>query len=199
MAEPDRYGAAARKIAAESSRARDAYIAHCKTLTPEAFLQEPPERLRRLSLKEYLGIIRTILGQPQPAASRLPQPAAPASKPRRLRDMWRKVSVAKKAAIVAVSASVVLAVVPSIRDAVAKRETRAAAGTMNVDRWHPCRRLDPGQDRCIYRTRGALHWDYVAGRLAQDVSLLRRHNRHLPGPHVPAQASIIVFRPPHMR
>lgn len=198
MAEPDRYGAAARKIVQESRAARDAYIAHCKTLTPKAFLQEPPERLRRLSLDEYLGIIRTILGQPAsaPIAAEPPKQAVPAtSHARRLCEVWRKISPARKAAIIAVSISAAVAAGPRMLDMVATQERPTATGTMDVERWHPCRRLDPRQDRCIYRTQRALYWEYVAAQLAQDVSLLRRNNRHLQGQHVPARAAVIVFRP----
>lgn len=63
MSSPDPITAAAAQIVKESRAERDAYIARCKTMTPQAFLAEPASRRARLSVQQQIEIINTILGR----------------------------------------------------------------------------------------------------------------------------------------
>lgn len=194
------YSDATRKIVEEARLARELYLARCKTMTAEAFLQEPPDRLQRLTQAEYGDIIRAIAGRPLPpiAKPEQPSPAAvivPTKPRRRLRHLWRKTPPARKAMVVGAMTSVILIPLFPVLDALDLLERPALVTTMYVAEWPSCHRLDPYQDRCLYETQNALDWDYVAMRLGQETSLLRRINRDLTGTFIPAQTRIIVFRP----
>lgn len=192
------YSDAARKIAEETRLARELYVARCKTMTAETFLQEPQERLQRLTQAEYADVIRTIAGNPAGPAKPEPPPVAaivPTKPRRRLRYLWRKTPSARKAMVVGALTSVILIPLFPVLDALDLLEKPAPVSTMYVAEWPSCRRLDTHQDRCRYETQNALDWDYVAMRLGQETSLLRRINRDLTGAFIPAQTRIIVFRP----
>jgi hypothetical protein len=192
------YSDAARKIAEETRLARELYVARCKRMTAQAFLQEPPERLQRLTQAEYADIIRAIAGNPAGPAKPEPPPVAaivPAKSRRRLCYLWRKTPPAHKASVIGTLTAFILIPLFPVLEALDLLEKPAPVSTMYVADWPSCRRLDPHQDRCRYETRNALDWDYVAMRLGQETSLLRRINRDLTGAFIPAQTRIIVFRP----
>lgn len=192
------YSDAARKIAEEARLARELFVARCKTMTAEDFLQEPPERLSRLTQAEYADIIRAIAGNPAGLAKPEPPPAAaivPTKPRRRLRYVWRTTPPVRKAMVVGAMTSVLLIPLFPLLEVFDLIEKPAPVTTMNVKDWPYCHRLDPHQDRCLYRTQNALNWDYVATRLGQELSLLQRNNRHLTETHIPAQALVIVYRP----
>lgn len=203
MAKPNpSYSDAARKIAEEARLARELYVARCKRMTAEAFLHEPQDRLRKLTPAEYGDIIRAIARKSgQLAKPDLPPAAAIApSKPqRRLRYFWRKLPPVRKAMVIGILTAFILIPLFPVLEALDLIGKPARVITMHVADWPSCRRLDTHQDRCRYKTQNELDWDYVAMRLGQETSLLRRINRDLTGTFIPAQSRIIVFRPSPMR
>lgn len=125
MSSPDPITATAAQIVKESRAERDAYIARCKTMTPQAFLAEPASRRARLSVQQQIDIINTILGRNAPQNT-APAHAARISGPSlhgrsfsaSLRSRWKKLGETKQALLVGSVAALAMPVLLRIVEAI---------------------------------------------------------------------------------
>ncbi len=125
MSSPDPITVTAAQIVKESRAERDAYIARCKTMTPQAFLAEPVSRRARLSVQQQIDIINTILGRhaPQTAAPAKTAQISGAMPPGRsfsasLRSRWKKLGETKQALLVGSVAALAMPVLLRLIEAI---------------------------------------------------------------------------------
>lgn len=125
MSSPDPITATAAQIVKESRAERDAYIARCKTMTPQAFLAEPASRRARLSVQQQIDIINTILGRyaPQntaPTNTAQISGAMPLGRSFKasLRSHWKKLGETKQALLVGSVAALALPVLLRLIEAI---------------------------------------------------------------------------------
>lgn len=113
MPSRDPIGATAAQMVEESRAEMADYIAHCKAMSPEAFLAEPASRRSRLSAQQQIHIINTILGNANPPqaarpaavqSSRRKQPTFSAS----IRRLWKKLGPTNQAVVVGVTVALAM-------------------------------------------------------------------------------------------
>lgn len=130
MSSNDPVTVTAAQIVRESRAELDAYIAHCKQMTPQEFVAEPASRRTRLSFDQQYEVITCILGRnapkeisPKPTARPL-QPAKPTPDQRQalsksIRRRWKKMSPTNQALLIGVAVALAMPMLIQIIDTAA--------------------------------------------------------------------------------
>ena len=130
MSSNDPVTATAAQIVRESRAELDAYVAHCKQMTPQQFLAEQARRRTRLSFDQQYDVITAILGRnapqeklPQPTVRAL-QPAKPALDQRQtlnkaIRRRWKKMSPTNQALLIGAAVALAMPALIQVIDTAA--------------------------------------------------------------------------------
>lgn len=201
---PHRHGAA--QMVKDGKKALHAYVARCKTMTPEQFAMEPRRLTSRLSAAQYAEIVRAIL----PDA-----PLPKAAKPVTLRKSDQARNVAPQVQAKGVTSKLWKAVPKSWRPSVVAAlcglaSVAVGAGAHEygrpspkptplirsrvVSNWPACAGLAPTTDGCVFYNAAPLDWTLVSKLLVQDLAMLRANNPHLSPSFIPSHSAIVVWR-----
>lgn len=167
-------------------------VAKLRSLSPENFARVPREILGGLSNTQYADVVGSIAPD---LKLKVPK-VSPRRRSPRVADVVSWIPRVLVATGTALSAGAVILLVAINAGPLINwwSYSQPLARSVEVGGWPACPRLDRWTDGCVYHVTAGISWQDAARGLDLPESYLRRLNRHIPDPAIPATASLIVWR-----
>lgn len=181
----------------ERTNAIHALISRCRRMTPEEFASMPASAIRRLSAKQFSGIVAHIVSVPQPAQTAIGavspgSTSAPLPSVRRGRSRSLGYRMMLTSLTCGLLASGLIAMGLLAVPFFARREP--VIRPQNANHWPMCPRLSTSVDGCLYRVTNRLAWQDAARWLAIPEAELRRVNDASGGVALEAGQRLLIWR-----